>query len=521
MQGGSRVLKSQYNLIASLVNNVVVTILGFVTRTVFVHSLGADYLGLNGLFTNVLSLLSLAELGVGNAITFSLYKPIAEKNEKKIQALMELYKHAYQIIGWVVFGVGIAIVPFLKYIVNLDVGVEINYIVIYIMFLSNSVISYWFFAYRGAIIYAHQEGYLLTKYETVFALVKSVLQFAVLFFIRNYYVYLTIPILVGIIKNLIVSKIAGEKFPYIDGRVQEPLTKEEKEGIFKNVYALALFKISGVVYGATDNIIISTWLGTKIVGILSNYTMITQLVGSYVNMFFQSMYASVGNLNATETIEYKYSIFKKLDLLNYWIYTYCTICLACFLNPCISVWLGDEFCLEQSTVILIALVFYIPGLNNVINIFKDACGLFKEVQYRALATAIVNLLVSISLVIRIGINGVFIGTIVAYLTTIYIVDPRIVYTKVFKTTTKKYYYALIKKILLFEGCGICCLLILERVRIESLFGLIVVFVCISFLFNLVFILVFHRTDEFHYLCGIITKSLKKLRLRAGGSDRRE
>lgn len=509
MQGSSRVLKSQYNLIASLVNNVVVTILGFVTRTVFVHSLGADYLGLNGLFTNVLSLLSLAELGVGNAITFSLYKPIAEKNEKKIQALMGLYKQAYQVIGGVVLGVGIAIIPLLKYIVNLDAGVEINYYAIYLMFLFNSVVSYWFFAYRSVIIYAHQEGYLLTKYETIFVLAKSILQFAVLVIVKNYYVFLAIPIIVGIIKNLIVSRIAEEKYPYINEKIQEPLMQEEKKGIFKNVYALTLFKISSVVYGATDNIVISTWLSTKAVGLLSNYTMITQLVGSYVNMFFQSMYASVGNLNATETIEYKYSTYKKLDLLNYWIYTYCTICLACFLNPCVYVWLGEKFCLKRSTVILIALVFYIPGLNNVINIFKDACGLFREVQYRALATAIVNILVSIFLVIHIGIDGVFIGTIVAYLTTIYIVDPRVVFTKVFETDPKKYYYALVKKIILFGILAVGCLAMVERIKIDSWIGLIAVFICISVLFNIIFVLLYHRTNEFHYLWGIVSNILKK------------
>lgn len=330
MSEESRVSKTQNNLIASLVNNVIVTILGFATRTVFVHSLGLEYLGLNGLFSNVLSLLSLAELGVGSAITFSLYKPIAEKNEKKIQSLMWLYKRAYQIIGWVIFSIGIAIIPILKYIVNLDAGVEINYYVIYFMFLLNSVISYWFFAYRSVIIYAHQNGYILTRYETVFALVKSVVQFGVLILLKNFYIFLAVPIITGIIKNLIVSKIAGEQYPYINDKNVEHLPKKEKKEIFQNIYALSLFKISSVVYGATDNIIISTWIGTKVVGLFSNYTMITQLVSSYVNMFFQSMYASVGNLNASESILYKFTVYKRLDLLNFWIYTYCTICLGCF-----------------------------------------------------------------------------------------------------------------------------------------------------------------------------------------------
>lgn len=510
MPGESRVSKTQNNLIASLINNVIATILGFVTRTVFVHSLGVEYLGLNGLFTNVLSILSLAELGVGNAITFSLYKPIAEKNTKKIQSLMWLYKRAYQIIGWIVFCMGIAIVPILKYIVNLDVGIEINYYVIYFMFLINSVISYWFFAYRSVIIYAHQDGYILTRYETVFALIKSVGQFVVLILFKNFYIYLAIPIISGIIKNLIVSRIAGDQYPYINNKSVEPLPQNEKKEIFQNIYALALFKISGVVYGATDNIIISTWIGTKAVGLFANYTMITQLVSSYVNMFFQSMYASIGNLNAAESISHKFIVYKRLDLLNFWIYSYCTICLGCFLNPLIRIWLGTEYCLESMTVFLIAIVFYIPGLNNVINIYKDACGLFKEVQFRALATAIINLAVSIILAVRIGLNGVFIGTIIAYLFTIYIVDPRVVFHKVFEKNAVEYYWRLIKRMGLFIPMYVVCNYVVLCTEIQNIFSLIIVFVILSIAINLVFVFIYGRTTEFQYLIDIGHNSIVQI-----------
>ena len=513
MQGESRVQKSQRNLIASLINNVVITILGFATRTVFVHSLGTDYLGLNGLFTNVLSLLSLAELGVGSAITFSLYKPIAENNQNKIRALMGLYKRAYIIIGSVILFAGLAIMPFLKYIVNLDTGIEINYYAIYFMFLFNSVISYWFFAYRSVIIYANQDGFLLTREETIFALIKAISQFAVLFIFRNYYIYLAIPIVVGIIKNIIISGIAKKRYPYINGQITVPLTKSEKKGIFENVFALSLFKISSVVYSSTDNIIISTWLGTKIVGVLSNYTMITQLVSSYINMFFQSMYASIGNLNASESVEYKFTVFRRLDLLNYWIYTYCAICLGCFLNPCIFVWLGADYCLSSSTVILIALTFYIPGLNNVINIYKDACGLFKQVQLRALATAIVNLVVSIILVFRIGINGVFIGTVVAYLSTIYLVDPRVVFSNVFKKPKSMYYLPLIKKILLFSVIFVASFHVVSSFSITRWYELIIAFIVLSIILNLFFLLIYHKKEEFIYFKDLSKKALTNLHSR--------
>lgn len=510
LKNESRILKSQYNLIASLINNIVVTVLGFVTRTVFVHSLGLDYLGLNGLFTNVLTILSLAELGVGSAITFSLYKPIADNDIRKIQALMELYKKAYRLIGCIILLIGSMLTPILKYIVNLDAGIDINYYVIYYMFLGNTVISYLFFAYRSVIIYAHQDGYILTKVETLVTLVRSVIQFGVLIIFKNYYVYLLLPIVLGILKNIYISKIAGKNYPYIDEEVEEPLQKNEKKEIFKNIYALSLFKISSVVYGATDNLIISSFLGTKIVGLLSNYTMIIQLVTTYVNMFFQSMYAGVGNLYATETKEYAYEIFKRLNFLNFWIYTYCAICLGCFLNPCISVWLGRKYCFETSTVILLAIVFYIPGLNNVINIYKDACGLFKEVQCRALATAIINLLVSVLLVLLIGIDGVFIGTVVAYLCTIYVVDPRVVYKKVFKISAKYYYKNLIIKFILFIILFIICFSVSKIFDINSWVKFIVVFSINSIIINIILICIYRKTDEFNSIKGIFINTVQKI-----------
>ncbi len=511
MADRSRVVKSQYNLIFSLIYNVVITILGFATRTVFVYSLGAEYLGLNGLFTNVLSLLSLAELGVGSAITFSLYKPIASQDNEKIKSLMHLYKTAYQIIGWIILGLGIVLTPFLKYIVNFDAGIDINYYVIYIMFLVNTVISYWFFAYRSVIIYAHQDGYVLTKVETVFRLITYLMQFGILLILKDYYLYLALPIIAGIIKNIIISNIAGKRYPIINEENVEPLETKEVKGIFQNVFALSIFKISGVVYGATDNLIISTWLGTAVVGIVSNFTMIVQLVTSYVNMIFQSMYASVGDLNASETASYKYVVFKRLNLLNYWIYTYCTICLGCLLNPCIKVWLGEKYCLNNSTVVLLALVFLVPGLNNVINIYKDACGLFKEVQIRALFTAIINLVLSIVLVKNIGLDGVYIGTIVAYLSTIYMVDCRVVFRKIFHIDARIYYMDLLKKVTLCMVLFMICICGIQQVSINSWGSLVVWTIVLSVFVNIILLAIYKGTEEFAYLKTVVCRIIQKRR----------
>lgn len=379
------------------------------------------------------------------------------------------------------------------------------------MFLVNTVISYWFFAYRSVIIYAHQEGYVLTKVETVFRVITYFMQFGILLILKDYYLYLALPIIAGIIKNIIISNIAGKRYPIINEKNVEPLETKEVKGIFQNVFALSIFKISGVIYGATDNLIISTWLGTAVVGIVSNFTMIVQLVTSYVNMIFQSMYASVGDLNASETASYKYVVFKRLNLLNYWIYTYCTICLGCLLNPCIKVWLGEKYCLNNSTVVLLALVFLVPGLNNVINIYKDACGLFKEVQIRAIFTAIINLVLSIVLVTNIGLDGVYIGTIVAYLSTIYMVDCRVVFRKIFHIDARIYYMDLLKKVTLCMVLFMICICGIQQVSINSWSSLVVWTIVLSVFVNIILLAVYKGTEEFAYLKTVVCRIIQKRR----------
>lgn len=505
----SRIQNSKLNILFGFANSFITTILGFVTRSVFIYTLGVNYLGLNGLYTNILSLLSLAELGIGSAITFSLYKPIAEHDNKKIKALMQLYKSAYQKIGIIILVVGLSLVPFLKYLVNFQQNVDINYQLIYVLFLADSVISYLFFAYRSVIVYANQKGYVLTKYETTFSIIRSVVQFLVLIIFKNYYMYLIIPIMISILKNLLISIKAGKMFPVINEKGKEELDKEEKDSIFKNIYSLALFKISSVVYTSTDNIIISSFLGTAIVGFYSNYSMLTQMVSSYINIIFQSLYASVGNLNATESKEYKYTIFERLQLLNIWIYGIVVVCMNQFFNPFIKLWLGSDYCFSQKTVLIISIMFLLPGLNNVINIYKDSCGLFWETRYRALATAIVNLVVSIVLVKKIGLEGVFIGTIVAYLTTIYMVDPRVVFQKIFKKSIISYYISLIKTIVIYSITAVLVRYICSLISVTGWIGLILQGIAAVILINIFFIIIFGRLDEFKYYKNLLLRGLKR------------
>lgn len=502
----SRSRNSELNMVFGIASQILYVGLSFISRTIFINTLGANYLGLNGLFTNILSVLSLADLGIGSAIMFSLYKPIAQNDNKKIKALMNLYKKAYMVIGIAILLVGLAIMPFLKYIVKFNKGININYAVIYILFLLNTVISYLFFAYRSVIIEGNQKSYMLSKINCYAIIITTITQIISLITIKNYYAYLIIPILFGIIKNLIISAKAGKMYPIINESNNEKLSVREKRDIFKNIYALSLIKISNVVYSSTDNIVISAFLGTFYVGIYSNYLLITTAVTGFINIIFSSFRASLGNLNAVETNEYKFMIFKRILLLNFWIYGFCSICLYQLLNPFIQLWIGKKYLFNGTTVAVIALMFLVAGLNQTISIFEDACGLFWLTRHRAPVTAIVNLFSSIILIKIIGITGVFWGTIISFLTTIYIIDPKVVYNNVFKKQQKHYYIWLLKSfaiiivtaIIVQQSCGLIKYLSIKTFILQAALCTVIP--------NAIFYILFRNTPEFRFYRFSIKKA---------------
>ncbi|WP_370760510.1 lipopolysaccharide biosynthesis protein [Faecalibacillus intestinalis] len=507
-----RIEKAKKNLIFSLGNNLFTTLLTFATRTIFIYTLGLNYLGLNGLYTNILSLLAIAELGIGNAISFSLYKPLAEKNEDKIASYIILYKKAYFFIGVIISVVGIILVPFLHNFINFNGNVNINYQAIYILFLINTVLPYFLFTYKISLLYADQKNYIVSKFDIKFNFLNTVTQFLLLFFLKSYYLYLISQILFTTCKNYRLSKFVDKHYSFLKNKKNSNLNRIEIRTLVKNVYALSLTKISGVVYSSTDNLIISTFISTVTVGLYSNYTMITNMLKSIISSIFNSFTASVGNLNAESSVENLYINFKRLNFINFWIYGCCFICLDNLLNNFISVWVGENAIFDDITVFLISLLFLIPGMNNVINIFKDACGLYWQTKYRALATAIVNLLVSLLLVRYLKIQGIFIGTIVAYLTTIYVKDPQVVFNECFNISCFIYHKELISRFFLIfiVDFGVKIINPLFNVYFS---GIILFFMKAIFTFsisNLIFIIFFFKTEEFKFFYLYLKNNLLKI-----------
>ncbi len=505
----SRTRNVKLNIYSGVTNQIIVNVLQFVNRTVFIWYLNENYLGINGLFTSVLSTLSLAELGIGSAIGFSLYKPLATRDIPKIQALMTLYKKAYRIIGAAVCAIGIALIPFLDKIVNFDQGVDINYYFVYVLFLFDTVISYLFFAYRAAIITTDQKEYTIVKYKILNTIVASVVQIATLMIFHNYYIYLVIPIATKILQNVLISIKAGKMYPYIDEKHSNKLSKTEKKTIFKNVYALAVTKIGTVVYFSGDNIVISAFVGTVYTGIYSNYLIILNTLRTFINIVFGAFSSSVGNLNAIETTEHKKTVFKRMLLINVCIYGFCAVALNQLYNPFIKIWIGDKYLFDEHIKTCIVFMFFITGLCHTVTVFKDACGIFWQTRYRELASAVLNIILSIIFVKLWGIMGVFIATIISYILVIIPIDPRILYREVFGEKAWRYYLWLLSSFIKIVVIMVIVKLACMPFQNMHIKGFIIQAVIVLILTSGLLILTNIKNNEISYFKELLTDRFKK------------
>lgn len=440
------------NLIFNIIKFVTNLLLQFVLRTVLIYYMGAEYLGLNGLFTNIFSFLNLAELGIGSAIVFSMYKPIADNDVEKIKSLEHLYKKFYIIISIIVGTIGLAITPFIKYLMNGGVTVDINIYILYIMYLAYTLVGYWS-AHKRSLLFAYQRNDVENIIRTICIVSMSIVQIVVLILFKIYYLYFSISILFTLIECVLIHVYANKLFPEIRGKAQ-PLDKETKKEITKNVTALSMHKIGGAVVFSTDNILISAFLGVAILGSYSNYYLITASISSVILLISNSLMASVGNLIASSNKEYVYDKFKLINFIFCLLTAFSFVCLITLFQPFITKWTGGgEYMLEFSTVIIICLSFYFTRMRTGVNVFKDAAGLFWYNKWQPIVEALVNLVVSIVLVKLIGINGIFIGTIFSTLVAPFWWEPLILYKHYFKRSVKSYFVRYLIDFLIM--CAVC------------------------------------------------------------------
>ncbi len=502
-----RTKRTATNIIIGLSSLLISTICSFVLRTIFIHKLGETYLGVNGLLSNILSMLSLAELGVGTAIGFSLYKPLANNDEKKIAALMQYYKKTYLIIGLIVFAIGLTVTPFLHFFIKESEMVPKFYL-IYIIYLVNTSYSY-LFSYKRTLVFADQKSYLLNIYDTSFRLITVIGQILYLFLYNDYIGYLLISFVVTLIQNIVVNSRINKNYSYLDKYKKSKLNKQEKKDIYKNINGLIYHKVGNYLVNGTDNIIISKFVSIATVGLYSNYLLIVNTVNNFLITIIGSATASFGNLITSESKEKVYDRFKIYNFFGFWLYGFAAIAFYFLLNPFITLWIGEKFTFSTLIVLIIVLNFYFNAMLSTLDNVKSSAGIYYQDKYVPVIQAVVNLVVSIVLVLKLGILGVFIGTLVSIM-VIFIWRPYFVYKYAFNTNSKEYFISFLKYalIILFESVIVYLIFTYLLTKGGLLFFIFKVIV-VAIIPNLCNYLLFRNTNEFKELVGIIKFVLTK------------
>lgn len=506
----SRTKKSIRNTLFSISYKLFDTILAFLLRTVFIRCLSISYLGLNSLFANILTVLSLMELGVGGSIVFALYKPLAEGDQEKVASLMGLYKKVYNTIGVLVIIVGVSLTPFLQYIIKLPDNIDGIYI-IYWLTIFNTSITY-FLSYRRSLLLADQRSDINSKNLILFRVIRFILLSICLICTKNYILYLITDIVVSFASNVHISLVVRKLYPYLNSTKAIPLEKEEKQGILKYMYSGIISKVGQTVVNSTDNILISAFISTVLVGIYANYSMITMNIQVMICLLFNSLTASIGNFAVQKSGQEAEKLFKKINFANFLIGYIATICIYCLISPFVSIWAGPEYILSDSTVIVISINFYISVMQYACENFMGAVGeLFYFNRYRSLVEAIVNLTVSILLAkyTNLGITGVFLGTTACFLCGRIWMDARTLYKHWFKVNFVEY----ISQYLLNAGLTLISAIMLKKLlKIYFMyFGITIISWLLAAIFAVaatssVLILLFRKKDEFLYFRNLL-KSL--------------
>lgn len=503
-----RTRNSIINFLSGVGSTLISNLLTFISRTIFIQILGSSYLGVNGLLTNVLSMLSLAELGVGTAINFSLYKPLAEKDDEKIATLMAFYKKAYQIIGVLVFVVGLVLMIFLDVFIK-DPGDVKHIKLIFLIYLVNTSYSY-FMTYKVTLLTADQKAYLLTKVNIFFNFITIIAQIIVLIFTRNYILYLLSNMLILFLQRLYINNKITKLYPVLEIKATNKLPKEELAIIIKNVKAMMFHKLGDYCINGTDNIIISTFINISVVGIYSNYNMVITMVNGFIVLFFNSITASMGHLIATESEERKLEIFKIINFIGFWLFGFATIAFYNLLNPFIELWLGQEYLISQHILVIVLLNYYLTGMRVPVHTVKAAAGLYDEDKYTPLLQSLVNLSVSIILVKKWGLAGVFIGTLVSSILLPCWQRPYIIYKYVFKKSSREYFskYLIYISTVIITTLGISWVSNLYLSEVNYGTFLIRMIIC-TVIPNIMFILLFGKTAEFKYLFSMMKKMIRR------------
>lgn len=504
----SRTKKSFFIMITSGIRQILTILLAFVSRTVFIYVLGAEYLGLNGLFSNILQILSLSELGIGTAISFYLYKPLANNDIERIKSLMCFYKNCYRIVGLSMIAIGCIIMPFLRYLVKFDSDIPVNIYIVYMLYIMNSACSYLFFAYKQMVMIANQEAYKIEKTNIFFSFLNCIVDIIVLILFRNYIVYLAIKVCMVLIKNYVVSLKVDKQYPYILDKDVKKLDRMELGSIFRNVGNVTLFRVGSTLFNSTDNVIISMLLGTIVVGYYSNYYMILSQITMVVGIIVNSFSAGIGNVIAKDSKQKQYDIFKEIDFIVYFLVNIGTVCACQVFNSFMKIWLGNinnGYILTQQVVVLLSINFYMDSTTQIMNSFREGSGHFETGKLLQLVGGIVNIILSIVLGIMYGITGIFLATVISkgFITIVPFLIG--ISENVFAIGKYKLLIRYVKQFAVMILGMILSWYMCKFIHMTGIFGMIAEFIISCIIAVLMVLLFFYKTEEMKLFVNRIKK----------------
>lgn len=434
---GSRTENAKANIISGIISKMVFMLLPFITRTCIIYYLGTMYLGLNSLFSSILQLLSLAELGFGEALVYSMYAPLAQNNHEKVRALLNLYRKIYRIIGGCILILGISFSPFLNYIIKGETPADVNIYILYYIYLFNTVLSYWLFAYKSSILAATQKMSITNKLDTFTQILLSITQTILIIVFKNYYLFVIVIPLFTIVRNIIINKITKKIYPmyFCEGILEKSELKEIK----KRVTGMFIYKLCGSLRSSYNSIIISAFIGLTVLAKYENYFFIVSSLIGIMTLISSGIVASVGNSIASESIEKNYRDFIKFYFIYELLTSWCTICLLCLMQPFMKLWVGEELMLGNEIVLLFCIYFYILKTGDICYVYRQAAGIWWKDKFRPIIEAIVNLGLNLFLVRKIGVTGVLYASIITLSTINFIWGGKILFNTYFKRSMIEYF----------------------------------------------------------------------------------
>lgn len=433
----NRSVRTKKNILSGFINKLITLFLPFLIRTIIIKKLGAEYLGLSSLFTSILQVLNMAELGFSSAIVFSLYKPMAEKNTAEICALLHYYKNIYKVVGIVISVVGCILIPFLPNLINGSYPSDIDLYVLYIIFLANTSVSYFAFAYKSVLLTADQHQNIISNIDTILCILRYGIQIAMLIIISNYYAYIIWNLIFTVANNIIVAVITNNKYPeYI---CKGEISKDKKNEITKQIKGLAIGKVSLVARNSLDSIVLSMFCGLVDVAIYSNYYYIYSAIGGFLSVIVAALTGSVGNSIATESVEKNYYDCQRFSFFFSGIISVCTVCLFGLYQPFMKIWVGEQYVASGTVMILFCVYFYISQIGQIRGIYASAAGIWWEFRWAELCEMLGNLLLNFLLGYFWGMKGILIATIitVTIFSLIWITD--VTFKEYFKRNTVDYW----------------------------------------------------------------------------------